>query len=168
MPCVLWAVATPWARSERHLPMRSWPHTAWPAVPACQPAAVGDVVALLRRGQANRRVAETNTNERSSRSYRRGQAWARWGVMLQCSPSCTVTAVATALLHCCNCSAALHTPTPFMPALHGSLAAHATCMLSLGTRVAPPALQRVHLLAAEQGGGRQRRADHQARPAAPR
>lgn len=36
---------------------------------------VGDVVALLRRGQANRRVAETNTNERSSRSYSVFTCW---------------------------------------------------------------------------------------------
>lgn len=34
------------------------------------PVAVEDVVALLRMGQANRRVGETNMNERSSRSHR--------------------------------------------------------------------------------------------------
>ncbi|KAL4447507.1 hypothetical protein ABPG75_004726 [Micractinium tetrahymenae] len=36
---------------------------------------VEDVVALLRTGQANRRVAETNTNERSSRSHSVFTCW---------------------------------------------------------------------------------------------
>lgn len=35
-----------------------------------------DIVGLLRTGQANRRVGETNMNERSSRSHRRAAALA--------------------------------------------------------------------------------------------
>jgi hypothetical protein len=133
----------------------------------CLPAflpAVEDVVALLRTGQANRRVGETNMNERSSRSH-------RYVGKEACCASCAGGAccaffiVSNALQHSRTVAVAQRL-FPSGLCVHLACPTHRLFPSAYGRPRPPCLLQRVHLPAAEQDCGPVRHLPHPQQPAA--